>query len=193
MTKLDSREALLAAGADFLREGGYEYAGTIGILQRAGVPRGSFYHHFGSKREFALAVAERWYEEGARALEPILADPSRPPLARLRAYFEAVIAGYVAEGCERGCLLGMLGQELAGRDDDAARTLDAIFGRWRHRLALCLREAQERGELDPAESPEQLAGFLIDAWEGALIQMKARRSDAPLRAFLDVVFRKVLA
>lgn len=193
MEQRDARDALLTAGIALLREGGYEYAGTLGILERAGVPRGSFYHHFGSKRAFALAVAERWYEDGARALEPLLSDAARSPLARLRAYFETVAAGYVDEGCQRGCLLGMLGQELAGRDEVARQALAALFDRWRQRLAELLREAQACGELDRAESADHLAAFLIDAWEGALIQMKAQRSDAPLRTFLDLAFRKVLA
>lgn len=188
----DAREALLDAGVSLLREGGYEYAGTQATLERARVPRGSFYHHFKTKHDFVLAVATRWYEDGAHAFEPYLQDDSKPPLACLRAYFEALIASYVQEGCTCGCLLGMLGQELSGRDDAAREALAALFTRWRDSLAACLVQAQRDGEIDAGESVEQLAGFLIDAWEGALIQMKTRRSDVPLQTFLDIMFRKVL-
>lgn len=192
MSTSETRDLLLTAGIELLREGGYEYVGTVALLERAGVPRGSFYHHFGSKRAFALAVAERWFADGERAFEPLLSDATRPPLVRLRAYFEALIADYVAGGCHHGCLLGMLGQELAGRDEVVRHALAALFDRWRQRLAACLREAQLRGDLDGAESADHLAAYLIDAWEGALIQMKAQRSDVPLRTFLDITFRKVL-
>jgi TetR/AcrR family transcriptional repressor of nem operon len=188
----DAQEALLNAGVALLREGGYEHAGTNAILERAGVPRGSFYHHFENKHQFVLAVATRWYEDGALAFEPFLMDETRPPLARLHAYFQALIAAYVQEGCKCGCLLGMLGQELSGRDEAAREALSALFQRWRDSLTACLRAAQDSGDLDASESPEQLSAFIINAWEGALIQMKTQRSDAPLNTFMDIVFRKVL-
>ncbi len=188
----DAREALINAGVSLIREGGYEYAGTHAILAKADVPRGSFYHHFENKHEFMLTVATRWHEDGSLAFEPYLHDESRSPLHRLRAYFEAMIAVLVQEGCAYGCVLGMLSQELSGRDEAARTALASLFRRWRGQLVACLLEAQQAAELDPEESAERLAGFVLDAWEGALMQMKTQRSADPLQTFLDITFRKVL-
>lgn len=189
----DTREALLQAGLELLLEGGYEHAGTSAILERARVPRGSFYHHFEDKKAFALAVAQYYYERHLPVLDELLSDARYRPLERLRRYFEGLRDHYRQREWREGCLLGMLGQELADRDEAAREVLDRLFGRWRHRIAAGLREAQASGALSPQTDVDELAGFLIDGWEGALIQMKVRKSGAPLEAFIRVTFDRLLA
>ncbi len=192
MTTRPTREALLSAGVELFLEGGYDFVGTNAILARAKVPRGSFYHHFVDKEAFALAVAEYYYEAHLPALDRALGDDDRPPVERLRRYFEALARDFARHGHTGGCLLGMFGQELADRSPAAREALARLFGRWRHRIADCLREARERGELAAPLDSDETAGFLLDAWEGALMQMKLRRSGAPLAGFLRVVFRQLL-
>lgn len=193
MTPRNTREALLKAGLELFLEGGYDFAGTNAILSRAAVPRGSFYHHFEHKEAFALAVAEYYYEQHLPMLDRVLCDETRSPLARLRRYFEGLQHEYRQGGWAGGCLLGMLGQELGDRDPKAREVLANLFGRWRHRIAACVREARDLGELDAAADCDELAGFLLDGWEGALIRMKLKKSGAPLEAFIRVAFERVLA
>lgn len=192
MTLRDTREALLAAGLELFLEGGYDFVGTNAILARARAPRGSFYHHFEDKQAFAVAVAEAYYERHLPVLDRALSDETRPPLARLRRYFEALVRDYRKGSWSGGCLLGMFGQELADRDAPMRDTLARLFGRWRHRIAACLREARDVGELDASADCDELAGFVLDGWEGALMQMKLRKTGAPLEAFLRVAFERVL-
>jgi TetR/AcrR family transcriptional repressor of nem operon len=192
MTPRDTREALLIAGMELFLEGGYDFVGTNAILTRADAPRGSFYHHFADKEAFALAVAEFYYEAHLPTLDRALGAEGRPPLDRLRGYFEALARDFKRAGYEGGCLLGMLGQELADRSPDARKTLSRLFGRWRQRIADCLREARERGELGSAINCDETAAFVLDAWEGALMQMKLKKSGAPLDGFLRIVFGQLL-
>lgn len=192
MAQRDTREALLKAGMELLLEGGYDHAGTSAILERARAPRGSFYHHFEDKKAFALAVAQYYYDRHLPVLDQVLTDEDVPPLGRLRRYFEGLRDRYEQRGWSEGCLLGMLSQELADRDPEARETLAKLFSRWRHRLATCLREAQMAGDLPAEDDCNELAGFLIDSWEGALIQMKVRKSGAPLNAFLRFTFERLL-
>lgn len=189
----DTREELLKAGLELLLEGGYDHAGTSAILERADVPRGSFYHHFEDKKSFALAVARYYYERHLPVLDELLSDERFRPLERLRRYFEGLRDYYQQRAWREGCLLGMLGQELADRDETSREVLSRLFSRWRHRLATCLREAQADGTLSRETDCDELAGFLIDSWEGALIQMKVRKSGTPLDAFIHVTFERLLA
>lgn len=188
----DTREALLRAGVELFLEGGYDHAGTNAILQRAGVPRGSFYHHFRDKLDFAVATAEFYYEQHLPVLDRMLTDESRPPIARLRAYFEALRGHYRDRKWSGGCLLGMLSQELPDRQGEARAALATIFGRWRHRLVDCLREAQVQRQLAADADLNEVAAFLIDSWEGALLSMKVTRSGDSLDRFLHLCFDRVL-
>ena len=169
-------------------EGGYDFVGTNAILARANAPRGSFYHHFVDKEAFALAVAEHYYESHLPALDRTLGGDDRTPIERLRRYFTALTRDFARHGYTGGCLLGMFGQELADRSSAAREALSRLFGRWRHRIADCLREARDRGELGATVDCDETAAFVLDAWEGALMQMKLRKSGAPLEGFLRVVF-----
>lgn len=188
----DTREALLRAGVDLFLEGGYDFVGTSAILERAGVPRGSFYHHFEDKLSFALATAEFYYEGHLPMLDRFLTDDRLPPLARLGAYFNALRSHYRDRKWSGGCLLGLLSQELPDRPGKARAALATLFARWRHRLVDCLREAQTQGQLAGDVDLDELAAFLIDGWEGALMMMKVTRSGEPLDRFLRIGLGRLL-
>jgi TetR/AcrR family transcriptional repressor of nem operon len=59
-------------------------------------------------------------------------------------------------------------------------------------IASLLREARERGEIPKNLDPDETAGFILDAWEGALLRMKTEKSVEPLDRFLRFVFDKIL-
>lgn len=60
---------ILAAAQDVLAESGYENAAVAEVARRAGVVEGTVYHHFETKRELFIRVAETWYQE-ALAQQP---------------------------------------------------------------------------------------------------------------------------
>ncbi len=188
----DTREALLRAGVELFLEGGYDFVGTNAILERAGAPRGSFYHHFQDKLDFAVATAQFYYEHHLPLLDRMLTDDSRAPIARLRAYFDALCSHFRDRKWTGGCLLGMLSQELPDREGKARTALANLFARWRHRLVDCLREAQVQGQLARDADLNELAAFLIDGWEGALVSMKVTRSGESLDRFVRICFDRLL-
>lgn len=190
----DTREILLGSGGALFLERGYTGTGLQDILQHAGVPKGSFYHHFGSKEDFGLELVERFAGAGLAHLEAHLADQSRPHLARLRAFFESSAAGLEGEGCCRGgCLIGSLGHELANVSEPIRERVEGLFRRWRGRIEGCLRSAREAGELPADSDPGQLAEYCLLAWEGAVQQMRIRRSPQPIRTFVETTFSRLLA
>ena len=190
----ETREILLDVGNTLFMERGYAGTGLQDILQGAGVPKGSFYHHFGSKEEFGLQLVERYAAAGLAELERQLADETLPHLGRLRRFFECAVGGLGEEQCCRGgCLMGTLGHELANVSEPIRERVTALFRRWQGRIEGCLRQAQEAGELPAEIDPAQLADYCLLAWEGALQQMKIQRDTAPLRVFLAVTFGRLLA
>lgn len=188
----DSRERFLQAGQSLLLRVGFTAAGLSEIINEANAPKGSFYHHFKSKEEFALQVLERYGEEFSAITRRHLGNARKKPLARLKSYFEALIEVNERAGWMEGCLLGGLGQELGSQNERLRRAIEVGFRLWRASLEECLREAQEAGELNAALSPQALADFCLNSWEGALLQMKVRQSRQPLDHFLSVMFQVAL-
>jgi len=171
---------LIGEGLKALLANGYDGVGIGTVLTAAGVPKGSFYHFFRSKEDFACAVLDAYAERYAHLREDILADRKLPPLRRLRSYFEELERELASEEPLGGCLYGVLAQTMATRSEVLREKLARSFQSWEESLLHVLHEAQYAGELAPGVDAKEAAAFLIEAYEGALIRMKA---DGNLAAF----------
>lgn len=182
-----TRERLLEAGLRLLLEHGYNDLGIQVLLKETGIPKGSFYHHFASKEDFALQVIDRYMEEVQRGLDVALGDPSLTPLGRARRFFELSREKYRRDGY-MGCMLGGLGQELSGVNATFAARIEACFGEISGRIASCLEEARHRGEIPQDADPRELANLLLNCWEGAALRSRLLRDPGPLDRMLDFTF-----
>jgi TetR/AcrR family transcriptional repressor of nem operon len=183
-----TKQQLLERGMTMLLRQGYADLGIAALLDATDIPKGSFYHHFQSKEDFALQVVDLYMTEVHAALDACLGDASRPPLARVRRFFETVTEKYRGEGY-LGCLLGGLGQELSGISDAFRRKVERCFNEIARRLAVCLEQAIECGDLPCDTNARAMADLLVNCWEGAALRSRLKKSPAPLREMLDFYFR----
>ena len=183
-----TKERLLDEGMVMLLQRGYSDLGIQAILHRTGMPKGSFYHHFPSKEEMALQAVDRYLNLGHEVLEVTLAPDGRPPLQRLRGFFERMRELYASQGY-LGCLLGGLGQELSGTSEIFRAKIEECMASIAGRVAVCVEEARERGELPATIDSQRYADVLVNAWEGAALRSRLLRNPVPLNEFLDFYFR----
>jgi TetR/AcrR family transcriptional regulator, transcriptional repressor for nem operon len=167
---------------------GYHDLGIQALLDATATPRGSFYHHFTDKEDFALQVVNQYMEHVHAGLDACLTDGSRQPLERVRRFFELTQQSYRNEGY-MGCLLGGLGQELSGVSGVFRRTIEACLSDIARRIADCLEQARMRGDLPADADTGHLASVLVDCWEGAALRSRLRGNAAPLEAMLDFYFK----
>ena len=76
----DSREKILAAARRIAQAHGYSGLNFRDLAEDVGIRAASIYHHFPSKADLVAAVARRYWEDSAAALEALSAgssDPSR--------------------------------------------------------------------------------------------------------------------
>lgn len=173
--------------AMLLRQG-YNNLGIAAVLQAAEIPKGSFYHHFESKEDFGLQVIDFYMKQVHAGLDRCLGDETLPPLERVRRFFELSQEKYRAQG-HLGCLLGGLGQELSGISDAFRRKVEQCFSEIAQRIAGCLRQAIERGDLPRESNAQKMAELLVNCWEGAALRSRLVRDSAPLQEMLDFYFR----
>jgi len=188
---LDTKQRLLEAGLDRLLQHGYNDLGIQPLLTETGIPNDSFYHHFESKEDFTLQVIDRYMEEVHAGLDFCLGEETVPPLQRVRNFFEATSDKYSKDGY-LGCMLGGLGQELAGVNDVFRHRMDGCLAVIGERIGSCLELAVERGDLPNQSDPHHLAALLANCWEGAALRSRLQRSSAPLMAMLDFCFNATI-
>ena len=183
-----TKQRLLDSGLTLLLEQGYNHLGIQALLAATATPKGSFYHHFKDKEDFALQVIDQYVQQVHASLDACLADSSRLPLERVRRFFELTQQSYRKEGY-MGCLLGGLGQELSGVSEVFRRKIEACFSEIAARIAVCLEQARKRGDLSADSDTLRLATLLVDCWEGAALRSRLRGNAAPLKAMLDFYFK----
>jgi TetR/AcrR family transcriptional repressor of nem operon len=191
--KPDTPGNLIQAGLRMIHADGYAATGIQAIVESADIPKGSFYNHFASKELFAAKVIDAYFDRGQEKLRAFLGNAEAAPLARLEAYFDDRIEALRKAGLSRGCLLGNFSAEVADHSPLIRKHLARQFGAWSRYFESCIGEAQEQGTIGDRFPSALLARFLLNSWEGALLRMRAEKSDAALLEFKEIIFGKLLA
>ena len=186
-----TKQRLIDVGLRMLLVQGYSNLGIQALLTASGATKGSFYHHFRDKEDFALQTIDAYMAQVHAGLDACLRDQERPPLARVRRFFELMRQKYQEDGY-MGCLLGGLGQELSGVSEVFRCRIEACFSAIAEGMATCLDEARQSGEIPTACDVRQMADILVDCWEGAALRSRLRRDPASLNAMLDFYIRSVV-
>jgi TetR/AcrR family transcriptional repressor of nem operon len=187
-----TKQRLIEAGLRLLLQQGYNSLGIQALLDATDTPKGSFYHHFKDKEDFALQVLDSYMGAVHAGLDACLLDQSVRPLARIRRFFEMTEEAYRQEGY-LGCLMGGLGQELSGVSEVFRRKIDWCLSSIAERMARCLNEAREKGDIPAACDVQRMADLLVNCWEGAALRSRLRRDPAALGAMLDFYMSAVAA
>jgi len=186
----DKRDLILAKGAQVMTRRGYHGTGVLEVVQAAGIPKGSFYHYFASKEDFALQALEHLYLPRLERYQAALLKSPLSPRARILGYYADLIAHFARQECpEYHCFIGSLSFEMAELSQPIGQQVEAILLRSVRVLADCLEQACAASELDADTDCLALAEFIGNAWEGALLRMKVGRSVTPLKIFLTQLER----
>jgi len=193
MRETNTRDLLIQEGLRSFLAYGYDGVGIGPVLSAVNVPKGSFYHFFRSKEDFAIAVLEAYVARYASFRESLENDKTRPPLNRLRSHFDALEKELVADFPAGGCLYGVLSQTITTLGPVLRKRLQESFRIWQESILRVLLQAQNVGDLDPAINAEEAAAFLIDAYEGALVRMKSEGVAPTFRRFRRFALEPLLA
>jgi len=189
--KSGTREKLIQAGVKTIHASGYGGTSVQSIVEAADIPKGSFYNFFPSKEAFAAEVIDTYSNRGQERLRSFLLNPDATPRERLEAYFDDRIEAYRTSQYVRGCLMGNFSAEAADQSALIRDGLTKHFGAWCELLEACIAEAQRQREISGQFPASLLAKFLLNSWEGALLRMRAEKSDVPLLDFKEIVFKKL--
>jgi TetR/AcrR family transcriptional repressor of nem operon len=192
MAKETTRNKILEVGGRIIHQKGFNNTGIQEILNEAGVPKGSFYFYFKSKEDFGLALIDEFDSMVGGHLASILAIDSLSPLDRLKSFFSFFRNFFQAENCTRGCPIGNLSQELSDVNENIRKRLDESFDSIGSLIETCLHEASDKGEFKNNIPISELAEYIINSWEGALLRMKVSKNISPLLIFERILFDTIL-
>jgi TetR/AcrR family transcriptional repressor of nem operon len=191
----ESKTKLLDAALHVIRAKGYAATTVDDICQAAGVTKGSFFHHFKSKDELAVAAAGHFsaMAEGLFAAAPY--HEAQDPLERLLGYVDFRVSILGGELPEYTCLLGTMVQETYATHPDIRVACDRGMSSHIAELTRDIEAAKQRYAPDAAWNAESVGYFIQSVLQGAFIFAKAkqnpevaRESLAHLRRYVGVLF-----
>lgn len=191
----ESETKLLDAALRVIRAKGYTATRIEDICEAAGLTKGSFFHHFESKEDLALAAAEYWgvVTHGVFASAPYRALPD--PLDRLLGYVDFRKAILRGELPEYTCLVGTMVQEVYETHPHIREACDKTISKHAAMVEADIAEAMHKYGIDGDLSAKSLALYTQGVIQGAFILAKAKHGPTiaadcldHLRRYLEMIF-----
>lgn len=188
---VDVRHGILATGQRLMAAKGFSAVGLTEILVAAGVPKGSFYHYFGSKDAFGEAVLASYFEDYLSEIDKTLGQPGLTMAQRLMNYWQQWQDAQSFLDCQGRCLAVKLGAEVADLSEAMRLTMkrgtSGIIGR----LSAAIATGVAEGSLSIDGDPDSVAQSLYQLWLGASVMVKIGRDHQPFSTALTTT-RQIL-
>jgi AcrR family transcriptional regulator len=187
-----SRSAILGQAARLATVEGIGGLSIGRLADAVGMSKSGLFAHFGSKEELQLATIDTASAMfTAAVLEPVAeADSGLDQLHRL---VEAYLRYLEVDTFPGGCFFASVLAEVDMQPGQVRDRLVQFLADWIGLLESTVREAQTKGEIDPAEDPAQIA-FEVEA---ALLLCNAQfvvtRGSEPIERARSAIRRRLAA
>lgn len=194
-----TRETIMNAAQDLVLAQGFSATSVDSVIERAGITKGTFFYHFKTKADLALALVDRYATWDRDHLDADLAraeELSREPLQQiliLIGLFKEEMAGLTEPF--PGCLFASFCYEAGLFDDATLGEISGAFAHWRNRLRPKFEAIIEAHPPCRETSADELADMLLGVFEGAFILSKtwndpaiAVQQLAQYRNYIELLF-----
>jgi TetR/AcrR family transcriptional repressor of nem operon len=189
-----SRRKLLDAAVALIQRQGYAATTVDQICEEAGLTKGSFFHCFKSKEALAVAAMEYSTCGQREAFANVALDKISDPVARLHAYFDALIAMIKSPQFRCSCVVGNLAQETSQSNPLLRECCDSHMSASVTVVAALVKDAAKARRKSAKLDEEELAWMLCSLLHGSFMVARTRQDRSLLlknvrhfRAYLDVL------
>jgi TetR/AcrR family transcriptional repressor of nem operon len=193
----ESKVKLLDAALEVIRAKGYAATRVEDICEAAGLTKGSFFHHFKSKEDLAIAAAQHWSAVTGGLFVTAPYHDHADPVDRLLAYLDfrkALLRGAMPEFT---CLAGTMVQEVYATHPAIRDSCGASIAGHAATLVPDIDAARRQYGVAGDWSAESLALHTQAVLQGAFILAKAKQDPTVaadcidhLRRYLEFLFRQ---
>ena len=186
-----ARQKLLDAALALIREKGYASTTVDGFCAKAGVAKGSFFHHFKDKEALAVAAADYWSEATSAFFAAGPYHTHKDPLDRVLGYIDfrkSILKGELAEFT---CLVGTMVQEVYESHPAIRAACDASISGHAAKVEADIAEAMKLYRVRATWTADSLALHTQAVLQGAFILAKAKGGAEIAAASIDHLRRYV--
>ena len=188
----DTKTLLIEKGAEIIYIQGFNNTGINDILKAAGIPKGSFYHHFENKEDFGIQLIDHFLIRFLVGADAQVSKPTISYVSSIRDFFNDFLMFFEANDFKGGCPIANFSLEMSDLNENIRKKLAEAFGKMNQKIRLFLDKARENGEIPDELDLETTANFILNSWEGALLRIKVTKNSDPMKFFDSFIFDNLL-
>jgi TetR/AcrR family transcriptional repressor of nem operon len=188
----ESKTRLLNAALQVIRAKGYAATTVDDICHTAGVTKGSFFHHFKTKDDLALAAVDHFSAITGELFANASYHDAKDPLDRLLGYVDFRASMLTGKLPEFTCLLGTLVQETYDTHPAIRLACDRAMSAHIAELTRDVVRAKQLYAQNAPWSVESVGYFIQAVLQGAFIFAKAKHDPQVARASLTHLRRYLM-
>ncbi len=179
---LSPRERVIQAALNLFYAEGFHAVGTNLICSEAKVNKSTLYHLFPSKIDMVLAALEVYASDITRKFKEI-AKSKIPAEQKLEQLFETPFRANQALkqqlGDVKGCFVGNIALELAGKEERVRTYLAYVFQTWAESIEPIVKELAINQRVDTQKVSRSMIAYL----QGAILMSKAHNDPQFIKDF----------
>jgi len=174
--KEKTRETILSIAFEEIYRRGFQAVSVQEIVDKAGLTKGAFFHHFSTKQALGYALVDETLKRLVldRWIRPL--EDYENPVEGIVDNLKKIIDATPQERLALGCPLNNLIQEMSPVDPTFAAKLQGVLQFWIDGVEKYLAKAKVRGHLPRGADVRRLAEFIVMNHEGAFGISKSLKS-----------------
>ncbi|MDD2412233.1 MAG: TetR family transcriptional regulator C-terminal domain-containing protein [Bacteroidales bacterium] len=186
--QLNKKNELTLVALETFSKNDHLLINTQNVCEAMDIDEEEFLTLFRDFDEFLMHLIAFYTKNILELIEPILSDIKVEPLKRIENLYSYFVDYYVNKNTFP---FGTIANRIIHMtsDSDVRQAAFDVFNMVKRSHYLCIIEAKKNGSIDPRVDADKLSEFIINAWEGTLMQFYASRTIKTLFVF-NIVLRK---
>ncbi len=183
---LSPRARVIQTALNLFYAEGFHAVGTNLICSEAKVNKSTLYHLFPSKIDMVLAALEVYASDLTRKFKEI-AKSKIPAEQKLEQLFETPFRANQSLkqqlGDVKGCFVGNIALELAGKEERVRTYLAYVFQTWAESIEPIVKELAINQRVETQVEPQKVSRSIIAYLQGAILMSKAHNDPQFIKDF----------
>ncbi|GAB4200158.1 MAG: TetR/AcrR family transcriptional regulator [Coleofasciculaceae cyanobacterium] len=192
MKTTDTRTQILDTAQELIQRVGVNAMSYQDISKAVGIRKASIHYHFPTKDDLIDALLNRYNDYFLRLVDSIIVTPESATI-KLRRYCALFEATLDSGNCDKACLYGMIGAELATLKHPQVEQVRAFYRDNQQRLVKILTEGLESGVFKFAGDVNAMAMLIFSLLEGAMLIIRPGGGIAQYRATIEQLMQLIKA
>ncbi len=187
MSRPSKQADILKAGVTVIHRNGYTASSVDAIVEAAGVPKGSFFGHFGSKENFTVEALKEYFSAWEDHSRRVLVADTMNTREKLDALLKFIPREKPRPSRYDGCMIGNISLEMANHSEPLRQQVASLLDRWALPFETVIADGQKAGYFTDRMPAAKLARFIVNLFQGFALRSKVDRNKFAFSEFNEAV------